>query len=252
MSIDLQERNIQTLNDINNLRELEMNLYNNLENINLTEEEKEQIINRINDLLQIRLNLYATLKDYYGSFQQNVSSSRNVLNDQVTALEIIENELEESKRRASLIEEEKNNKLRQLSINTYYGKKYNAQKQIMQVIALVSIIILCLSFLRNREILPPKLYVVLTGIVIIIALLNLGYRLIDLSNRDKMNFDEYNWHFNKSVAPPLNEMDAGETSYDPWRLPSLTCIGQQCCFEGSTYNKEQNKCIPDLQDTVFQ
>jgi hypothetical protein len=248
MSSDLQERNLQTLNDINNLRKIETQLYENLNNINLSESEKQLIMRRINELLQIRINLYATLKDYYSSFQKNVASSRNVLSEQVTAIDIIENELEESKRRLQLIEEEKNNKLRLVSINTYYGKKYNAQKSIMQTIALICVLIIILSVLRNKELLPPKLYVVLIGIIIIIGLFNIGSKIIDLSNRDNMNFDEYNWYFNKSLAPTTNTIvDSGETSYDPWRIPSVTCIGQECCYEGSTYDSTQNKCIPNLE-----
>jgi hypothetical protein len=246
MSLDLQERNNQTLNNINNLRDLELNLYNDLNNINLSEADKQQIINRINELLQIRVSLYTTLQDYYNSTQQNVSSSRTLLGEQITAIDIIKNELEESQRKLKLIEEEKNNKLRLTSINTYYGKKYNAQKNIMQTIALICVLIIILSILRNRELLPPKIYVVLIGIIIIIGLFNIGNKIIDLSNRDNMNFDEYNWYFNKSLAPATGIIDSGETSYDPWQVPSITCVGQECCMEGSNYDATQNKCIPNM------
>jgi ABC-type multidrug transport system fused ATPase/permease subunit len=247
MSLDLQERNIQTLNDINDLRNLEEELYNNLNNINLNEDEKQKIMNKINELLQIRINLYSTLKDYYNSFQKNVSSSRNVLSEQITAINIIENELEESKRRLKLIQEEKNNKLRLVSINTYYGKKYNAQTKIMQIIVVSCIILIILSILYTKQILPSRIYFILTAIVIIIVLFNIGSKIIDLSNRDNMNFDEYNWYFNKSYAPKNdNIMDSGETGYDPWKMTNITCIGQECCYEGSTYDNVENKCIPNI------
>jgi hypothetical protein len=247
MSLDLQERNIQTLNDINDLRNLEEELYKNLNNINLNEDEKQKIMNKINELLQIRINLFSTLKDYYSSFQKNVSSSRNVLSEQITAINIIENELEQSKRRLQLIQEEKNNKLRLVSINTYYGKKYNAQSRIMQIIVIGCIILIILSILNKKNILPNRVYFILTAILIIIILFIIGSKIIDLSNRDNMNFDEYNWYFNKSNAPPTNNIvDSGETGYDPWRMSNITCIGQECCYEGSTYDDLQNKCIPNI------
>lgn len=248
MDDTLQEKNIQTLNNIQNLKNLEMKLYESLNNVNLSEEQKQQIINRINELLQMRINLYSYLKDYYGTFQQSISNSRNVLSEQITAINIIENELEESKRRLRLLEEQKNNTLRLVSINTYYGKKYEAQKKIMQTIVIICIPIIILAFLANKGILPPKLYVVLNGIVIIIGLFMIGKQIIDLSNRDNMNFDEYNWYFNKSSAPVLEVEGSSSTSSsskNPWPTQSITCIGQECCYEGSTYDPALNMCIPN-------
>jgi hypothetical protein len=57
-----------------------------------------------------------------------------------------------------------------------------------------------------------------------------------------MNWDEYNWYFDKSKAP----IDTTEgTPSDPWGTPSVTCIGSACCYEGSTYDVNTNICVPN-------
>jgi hypothetical protein len=146
------------------------------------------------------------------------------------------------------IEEDKTNKLRMLSLNTYYAKKYNAQKNLMKSIIKYCIPIILLTILRNYNILPPNLYILLTGIVIVIALINIAGQIVDLSNRDNMNFDEYNWYFDKSLAPTKYKKVSLDTELDgkadPWKMPTFTCIGQQCCSKGTIYDKDKNICIP--------
>ena len=96
----MQDRNQQTLADIANLQQIEQELYSSLEKNattnTLTQEEKDQIISKINEISQMRINLYANLKNTYTFFQKNVSSSRTTLAEQMMAIDIVENELNES------------------------------------------------------------------------------------------------------------------------------------------------------------
>jgi hypothetical protein len=60
-----------------------------------------------------------------------------------------------------------------------------------------------------------------------------------------MNYNEYNWHFDKSTAPKNNTSDSGNGS-DPWGgALSITCLGQNCCYDGTTYNDTLNQCVPN-------
>jgi hypothetical protein len=149
------------------------------------------------------------------------------------------------------LEEQKYNKLRLVEINTYYGKQYNTHTKIMQTIVLMCIPIFILSILANNGIIPPTVYGFITGIIIIIGVIMLGAQIIDLSNRDNMNWDEYNWEFDKSKAPVyVPNTDGSETNSDPWSTPSLTCIGSDCCYIGSTYDSVQNICVPTTTGTT--
>ena len=241
---NLQERNQQVLNNISQLQVQEKNLYNSLDDANLSSEQKQLIINQINEISQMRLNMYSNLKDMYSYYQKNVSSARTTLGQEISAIDVLENELNEAKIRMNLLEEQKYNKLRLVEINTYYGKKYNTHTRIMQSIVIICIPIFILSLLANNGIIPAKVYAFIIGIILIIGIIIIGKQIIDLSNRDNMNWDEYNWYFDKSKAPP-NTSD-GQSS-DPWATSSLTCVGSDCCYTGSTYDSVQNICIPNSE-----
>lgn len=238
----LQERNQQVLNNISQLQSQEKDLYASLDDVSLSSEQKQQIINKINEISQMRMNLYAGLKDMYSYYQQNVSASRSTLGQSVAAVDVLENELNQSKIRMNLIEDQKYNKLRLVEINTYFGKRYNAHAKLMKTIVLICIPVIILAVLANKGILPPNIYKLLVVIILVIGALLIGLQLIDMSNRDEMNWDEYNWYFDKSKAP--SDTTEG-TATDPWGTASITCVGSACCYDGSTYDSEKNICVPN-------
>jgi hypothetical protein len=240
----LKERNEQVLNNISQLQTQEKKLYDSLDDVTLSSDQKQQVINKINEISQMRLNMYASMKDMYSFFQKNVTSSSVLLEQEMTAIDVIENELNEAKKRINVIDTKKNNKLRLVEINTYYGKRYNAHSRIMKSIILTCIPILILTILSNYGILPPNLYMFLVGIVIIVGVIIIGYQIIDISNRDNMNWDEYDWYFDRAAAPSDSTV-VTDGSKNPWENLSLTCIGSACCYEGSTYDNDTNICVPN-------
>ncbi len=240
---NLQERNQQVLNNISQLQTQEKQLYDSLDDVTLSSDEKQQIINKINEISQMRMNMYASMKDMYSYYQQNVAASRSTLGQEVAAINVLENELNDAKIRMNLIEDQKYNKLRLVEINTYYGKRYNAHSRLMKMIVIMCIPIIILAVLANRGILPPKLYMFLTGLILIIGIILISMQLFDMSNRDNMNWDEYNWYFDKSTAP--TDTSDGSSSSNPWTTGSMTCVGSACCYDGSTYDDQKNICVPN-------
>jgi hypothetical protein len=242
---NMEEYNEQTLSDISNLQQIEQELYNTLEtnanNNTLTDDQKTQMISKIYEISQMRINLYDNLKNNYGFLKDNVASSRITLDEQIIAIDIVENELQEAKKRLQILQDEKYNKLRQVEINTYYGKKYNSHTDVMKIIVLMCIPILIVSFLANMVFLPDGLYFWSIIVIISIGVICIGYKLIDNYTRDNMNYDEYDWGFDSSKAPSSKSTNA----INPWTVPSLECYGQGCCIQGqSIYDPKQNKCVP--------
>ena len=88
---NLQEKNQQVLDNISQLQTQEKHLYDSLDNVNLSPEEKQQIIVKINELSQMRLNMYSTIKDMYSFYNNNIGSSATALDQSVTAINILEN-----------------------------------------------------------------------------------------------------------------------------------------------------------------
>lgn len=241
----LQERNEQVLNNISQLQSQEKDLYVSLDNVSLTPEQKQNIINRINEISQIRMNLYAGLKEMYSHYRENVSASRSTLGQSVAAIDILENELNESKMRLNLINDQKSNKLRLVEINTYFGKRYNAHSKLMKTIVIICIPVIILTVLANKGILPLNIYKLITGIILAIGTVIIGLQLIDISYRDNMNWDEYEWYFDEADAPSSEETTEETTEENPWKTESATCVGSECCYEGSTYDYEKNICVPN-------
>jgi hypothetical protein len=114
----------------------------------------------------------------------------------------------------------------------------------MKTVVFVCIPVLLLTFLANKGIISQQLNFFISGIVIIIGVVLIGTQILDISNRDNMNYDEYNWYFDKNnVETNRNNIDT--TNLDPWATLDATCIGAECCDANGTYDSEQNKCIPN-------
>lgn len=238
----MSEINEQNLRNIKTLELQEQDLFAELNRMDTTTERKRQLVDRINELSQIRKNLYDNSRDLYSYYNTNVSAARSTLSQEISTIDILEGELNEAKRRFNAIQDQKNDKLRLVQINTYYGKRYNAQTDIMRTIVYACVIIFVLLLLRNKVgILPDRVFILLAGLIVTIAIVRVVYRIIDISNRDNMNFDEYNWKFDPKQAPMNINRDP--SAKVPWTY-GITCIGSQCCDSNSEFNVEKNICIP--------
>jgi membrane-associated HD superfamily phosphohydrolase len=239
---DVQENNEKLLNDIQTLQHIEQQFFTTLEtNKNLPQSEQKKIIDKINQISNMRINLYQTLSDinnYYGS---TLNTSLDTLKEQTAAIAIIEDELNRAKKNLEMLELEKNNKIRLVEINNYYGEKYKEHVILMKIIIVTLVPIIILSILFNKNLLPSTLYYFLLCLIIIIGVTYFGYRYISILMRDNMDYGRYDWPFNIQKAPKGNPGD----SLDPWlSLGNIgTCIGSNCCSPGQMWNSDINQCI---------
>jgi hypothetical protein len=235
------QNNEQILSDIQSLQKMEQQLFNNLEtNTNLTSQQQQQIVEKMNQLSNMRINLYQTLSGVNNFFQNALSSSVGTLREQTVAIGIVENELNHAKKRLDLLEYEKNNKIRLVEINSYYGDKYAEHSQLMKIIIFTLIPIIILAVLNNKGILPNKFYYILLIIVSLVGAYFFWRKFASIIMRDNMNYQEYNWNFNSNNAP-----SGSPSSADPWLSLNMpgTCIGQYCCSDGQTWDSSLNQCV---------
>ena len=254
--MDISNKNYQIINNIEKLQTIEKNLLQNLENNvsnnSLSKDQINILVKQINDVSEARSDLYKTLTTTNTFYQSNMKNTNITLDNQTDALIIIEAELNASKKRLQFIEEEKINKLRLVEINNYYSDRYNENSKAMIVLIITFSIILLFSLLRKFGILPAGLYALFVIIVSVVGGILLIKIFINASKRDNMNYQEYTWQFDPNTAPGVKQNNGGTTT-DPWASPinaSLICVGQQCCYTGSTWNSEQNVCIPDINAYV--
>jgi len=217
-SNDLQRVNSTTLSDIKKLQQIEMELINSLETQNLQKQlssnELTRYVNKINNISQMRINLYKSLNNLNKFYNSELSNSSYTLEQQTTAIKIVENELNESKKRLEIIKREKNNKIRIVEINNYFGEKYAEQTGLVQSILFFAFLFMILSILLKKNIIPTKLYFVLLIIIVIFAIFNLFNKIYLIMIRDNMNYQAYNWSFKPPVGS-YNESTVPSTT-DPW------------------------------------
>jgi len=247
---NIQENNEQVLNDIQSLQEMEQQLFNNLEtNPNLTTEEQQKIVDKMNKLSTMRINLYQTLSGVNNFFQSALDSSVGTLKEQTVAIGIVESELNQSKKRLELLEEEKNNKIRLVEINEYYGDKYAEHSQLMKIIIFTLVPIIIFAILNNKGILPNGIYYALLGIISLIGAIFFWKKFASMITRDNMNYQEYDWAFNAATAPTASTT----STTDPWETDSTAaaCVGEACCSDGQTWDASLNQCVGDSTVETF-
>jgi len=238
---NIQQNNEQILNDIQSLQQMEQELFNSLEtNPNLSVAQKQQMVQKMNQISNMRINLYKTLSGVNNYFGNALSSSVGTLKEQTAAVAIVENELNQSKKRLQLLEEEKNNKIRLVEINDYYGDKYMEHASLMKIIIFTLVPVVIIAILNNKGILPNTPYYILLVLICIIGSIYFWTCYASIITRDNMNYQEYDWYFDPSKAPT-----GSSDSTDPWATMNLpgTCIGEACCSDGQTWDSNLNQCI---------
>jgi len=248
---NVEENNEQILNDIQSLQQMEQQLFSNLEsNPNLSKEQQQQIIEKMNQLSNMRVNLYQTLSGVNNYFENALNTTIGTLKEQVVAIEIVENELNRAKKRLEILEEEKNNKIRLVEINSYFGDKYAEHSQLMKIVIFTLIPFVVLTLLNKKGILPNMIYFILIAIVSLVGAFFFWRRFASIIMRDNMNYQEYNWYFNPNS---VSTSTSSSTSSDPWVGESSygTCVGDACCSPGLTYDASMNQCVSSSTTESF-
>jgi len=246
MTITVEEDSTELVSDIQNLQNIELDLFDTLEkgiaNNTLSADDKTKLIDQISQVSGMRVNLFTSLNNINTHYQSTVTNSGNVISQQIGALNVVENELNEAKLRLKAIEEDRNSKLRLVEINTYYGEKYADHTNIMKTVVYFCIPIILLTILANMGILPRFIYNILLIILIVWAIINLGVKLIYAMSHDNMNYQEYVWGQEPPTSPPIDTSNSSGTN--PWYTSGDTCVAQECCSDGFTYvPSPTNMCV---------
>lgn len=247
MGTPVEDRNADIITDIQNLQAVETDLFRTLESglasKSLTREQQQSLVDKINNAATMRESLFESLtseQEYYSDTATNVG---NIIGHQINSLDVVEKQMNDAKKRLKVIEDEKNNKLRLVEINTYYGEKYADHARIMKTIVFFCIPIIFLALLANSGILPNSIYVVLFIIIGVIAFVVIWKQLIEAASRDNMNYQEYSWGYSPPKKPYVDTSNPHGSS-DPWMGVGLTCMAQACCDTGFTYvPSPTNKCV---------
>jgi len=250
---NIRNEHAQALENIMRLQEMEKKLYQKLEqetSVASNVGNYEETIAQINNLAQSRISLYKTLGNMYEYVQNNVSNSRVDLVDQLTLTRTVEAELADARKHMNELNRIKNDKLRMVDINAYFGKRFQANSGIMKWIILICIPLLLVSVLSKMLIIPEVIARYLSGIILAVGLFVLVRKSWDLYVRSTMNFDEYNFQESDpdSVHPTVWEYNKKHFNYDIGLKKiigqiGLDCYGDACCSDGMSYDEEKMQCV---------
>jgi hypothetical protein len=237
---------VNQLAEITTITNLINQLYKDLQDSLSTSNraESDNIIKNINTLSSVRSILYNNYVQMNENAQETSISQKIAYDETMAAIEATNREIEESKKKIALLNQEKYNRLRLIEINNYYGSQYsNHQKIILYIIVLCSFFLITI-ILKNKNILSSNIYFWLNIIVISISIIIIGYMISDAYNRDNMMYDEnnYNFDYNKTILNyPINPTTTTTTTTSTMNN-SCGLTGSTYCSNNQTFNNTTQKC----------
>ena len=264
---EVPSNNQKLIDNIQNLQNMEKQLYSNLEDLpknNNGANQQNQIIEKINMMSDSRVHLYENLLATYGLIKDNVSSETQDVKDKIALLQSHEQQLNDMKNHVNHRKMLNVNNLRLTEINTYYSQKYKAYFGIFKKIALLCIILIVVSVLRQRYLITPRIANILAIILILICGFLTVPSVFDLSARNNLVFDEYDFGLNPTVKHNgttlssmgsdfknrielgLEDLDANTKKYaeDLKLIAEGDCVGPHCCTaSGLKYDDTTNTCV---------
>ncbi len=201
-------------------------------------------------LLKARSALVTLLASTYGTVKEagQVFDSDALYEAQRTAIEFIKTEKERAATNAESLKQDNLNKRRMAQINTYYTKNYEANTEVMKNIIFVSVALIVLAILRNKDLIPASISTL--GVIFILTLggIVIGKQVFDIIRRNDHDFDKYDWNFNEDE---MNRKQLLQQNSDPANLSDMglgmaPCYGPGCCDVGTSWSDAGKKCIPSV------
>ena len=196
------------------------------------------------NLLNARSALVNVLAYTYGTIKEagKVFDSDALYEAQKTAIDFIAKERGRAAANAKTLSQDNTNKRRMAQVNTYYTRNYEANTEVMKNIIYVSVALIVLAVLRNKELIPASISTL--GVIFILTMggIVIGKQVFDIMRRNDHEFDKYDWNFNED---DMNNKFVQQTA-DPSKPMELgmggACYGPGCCDVGTTWDAARGLC----------
>lgn len=243
---EFEQRQNDIMAKLTDLQNMELAMYSELDTMisnGGSAAAKQALFQRIQTISDTRMDMYRDLMDNYAIIRQSVGQTRGNLVDQLTLIDNVQQQLDSLRKQAGDLNINTSGKKRMIEINTYYGQKYMAQKELMQIVILTCVPLLLLALLAKFGTLGREIASMIGTVVLVVGGYYIVRKIFDIKRRNNQVFDEYDW----GKAPPSDNsaMDissAGLVDDGSMDLTMGGCFGQQCCSSGMVYNKKLSKC----------
>ena len=156
---------------------------------------------QIDNLTKLRTNIFETIKANYGITQSDYNIQRKSYAQQLVALNIIENDLLNTSSQLKKSITIRDNSERMVGVNNYYTRRYEAHAEIMKHIIFYCGIIILAIFLMKMGIITDQIVSLIIIIALCFGIIIVGKKVYDLSRRDNIDYDKYNFPFDITKVP---------------------------------------------------
>lgn len=203
-------RNLDTqFTNIAELQDIQKKLFTDLEMLagspNIAEPGIQQQINdkfaQIDNLTKLRTNIFETVKANYGITQSDFNIQRKSYAQQLVALNIIENDLTNTTNQLKKSMTIRDNAERMVGVNNYYTRRYESHADIMKHIIFYCGVIILAIFLMKMGVITDEITSLIIIIALSIGIIVVGKKVYDLSRRNNIDYDKYNFPFDITKVP---------------------------------------------------
>ena len=203
-------RNLDTqFVNIAELQTIQKNLFTDLERLagspNIADKGIQQQINdkfaQIDNLTKLRTNIFETVKANYGITQSDFNIQRRSYAQQLVALNIIENDLTNTTNQLKKSMTIRDNAERMVGVNNYYTRRYESHADIMKHIIFYCGVIILAIFLMKMGVVTEEIASLIIIIALCIGIIVVGKKVYDLSRRNNIDYDKYNFPFDITKVP---------------------------------------------------
>lgn len=132
-------------------------------------------------------------------------------------------------------------KKRMIELNTYYGKRFNAQTGVVKLFIYTCVPVLILAILANASLIPTSIAGFIIVIIIVTGLIYIYAAVSDINRRSKMNFDEYEWEFDPSRVGVISNPNYASKGGLGAGIGS-GCVNGNCCGPNTLWDPTSGIC----------
>ena len=134
-------------------------------------------------------------------------------------------------------------KKRMIELNTYYGKRFNAQAGVVKLFIYTCVPVLILAILANAGLIPTTIAGFIIVIIIVTGLIYIYAAVSDINRRSKMNFDEYEWEFDPSRVGNMSKSNPDYVSKGGMGAGiGSGCANGDCCGPNTMWDPNSGIC----------
>jgi hypothetical protein len=245
----------ESLQEIANISKLIQGSYIQLEqslsNPNITTNESDNIIKNIETLTNVKKILIDNYVTTNRNAVQTSIAEEIAYKETQNAMNAIQLEIEASKNKIAMLDQEKYNRLRLIEINNYYGLQYKNNRKIILFVIGVSVFFLITIILKNKGILSTNIFYYINIVVFVVSIIIFLGMIRNAYRRNNMNFEEYDFDFDGVGASASNPStyDASGTSTSSYNMFGVQCVGSSCCGSNQYFDSSLNVCMTNTSSS---